>query len=423
METSRKPSALAVKKYLTVASLAAIMTVAPALAGGISSTFDSLTAAYAKSDNAGGNGHGGGNGNGNGGGNAGGNSASNASSKSSSQGGKNSGFANADSGAGSKGKGKGKGGDSFGDTVNSVGVGVANFVGDLFGGKSKSGKGKSHSAGASGQSKAVRQASLKSVDAVPTAHPYAKEKNFHAKLAGLNSLGRNFRALEQSNSPKLAAIQDYIDAVIGYEDALAALGVSGQELEMAREVFAAELANVVAYDDFAYDGKTLSELQDRLTELENVDRTGLTADEINALDTEIGSLTTALESEAAMNLSDAEAKAMAAEETANNLEPLANEDALKEALLAAANENRVAEYGEDYVDQEMLDWASDLLGVGDAYGKIDQIREAREAQAAAEPVAVPEIEPAIAEPPAEAPQEEPSAEAAASPEGLRLTVQ
>ena len=43
-----------------------------------------------------------------------------------------------------------------------------------------------------------------------------------------------------------------------------------------------------------------------------------------------------------------------------------------------ANENRVREYGDDYVDEEMLDWAKQVLGVGDYDGKIDEIREATE---------------------------------------------
>jgi hypothetical protein len=49
-----------------------------------------------------------------------------------------------------------------------------------------------------------------------------------------------------------------------------------------------------------------------------------------------------------------------------------DDEALKVALLDAANDNRVAEHGDDYIDQEMMDWAKDLLGVGDAFGKIDE---------------------------------------------------
>jgi hypothetical protein len=51
-----------------------------------------------------------------------------------------------------------------------------------------------------------------------------------------------------------------------------------------------------------------------------------------------------------------------------------DDEALKVALLDAANDNRVAEYGDDY----MMGWAKDLLGVGDAFGKIGEVRETLE---------------------------------------------
>jgi hypothetical protein len=54
--------------------------------------------------------------------------------------------------------------------------------------------------------------------------------------------------------------------------------------------------------------------------------------------------------------------------------------ALKDALLDAANENRVAQYGEDdYLNDDVMDWSKDVLGVGDdADGKIDEVRETLE---------------------------------------------
>jgi hypothetical protein len=52
--------------------------------------------------------------------------------------------------------------------------------------------------------------------------------------------------------------------------------------------------------------------------------------------------------------------------------------ALKQALLDAANENRVAQYGDDYINDDVLDWSKDVLGVGAADGKIDQVRETLE---------------------------------------------
>ena len=53
--------------------------------------------------------------------------------------------------------------------------------------------------------------------------------------------------------------------------------------------------------------------------------------------------------------------------------------ALKEALLDAANENRIAQYGDDYLNDDVMDWSKDVLGVGDdADGKIDEVRETLE---------------------------------------------
>ena len=51
--------------------------------------------------------------------------------------------------------------------------------------------------------------------------------------------------------------------------------------------------------------------------------------------------------------------------------------ALKEALLDAANENRVARY-DDYLNDDVMKWSKDVLGVGAADGKIDEVRETLE---------------------------------------------
>jgi hypothetical protein len=55
-----------------------------------------------------------------------------------------------------------------------------------------------------------------------------------------------------------------------------------------------------------------------------------------------------------------------------------DDEALRQALLDAANENRVAQYGDDYINDDVMDWAKDVLGVGEAVGKIDQVRDALE---------------------------------------------
>ncbi len=120
----------------------------------------------------------------------------------------------------------------------------------------------------------VRTAALPQSVAVPAGKP----KNFNARLAGLNSLKRNYNAYMNSQSPRFAAVFDYV-----MDSATGAIGIDDALLE--------------------------------------------------------------------------------------------------EALLAAANRNRVDQYGEDYIDEDTLGWAKEILGVGDQYGKIDEVQESLEADA------------------------------------------
>jgi hypothetical protein len=52
-----------------------------------------------------------------------------------------------------------------------------------------------------------------------------------------------------------------------------------------------------------------------------------------------------------------------------------DDEDLKQALLESANQNRVAQFGENYVNDDVMDWSKDVLGVGDAEGKIDEVRD------------------------------------------------
>ncbi|HVK91159.1 MAG TPA: hypothetical protein VM468_07105 [Mycoplana sp.] len=58
-------------------------------------------------------------------------------------------------------------------------------------------------------------------------------------------------------------------------------------------------------------------------------------------------------------------------------DPALSDEALSAALLAAANKNiNTAQPGEEaVVDPEVMAWAKDVLGVGPAVGKIDQVRD------------------------------------------------
>ena len=108
--------------------------------------------------------------------------------------------------------------------------------------------------------------------------PEPKEKSLHARLAGLNSLKRNYHAYLNSNDPRMASIRAFV----------------------------------------------MASANDELTD-EEVD------------------------------------------------------EALRDALMDAANRNRVAQYGDDYVNDDVMDWAKDVLGVGDdRFGKIDEVRDTLE---------------------------------------------
>ena len=78
----------------------------------------------------------------------------------------------------------------------------------------------------------------------------------------------------------------------------------------------------------------------------------------------------------ATSVTDAQASLDEARSLADATMAGTDETALREALLSMANENRVAEYGDDYLDTETMDWAKAVLGVDDAFGKIDEVKDA-----------------------------------------------
>ncbi len=276
--------------------------------------------------------------------------------------------------------GRASAGDKIANTVESFGngmVGILGNIGDAFGGKNRSTR---RSRARTTGSPRSSHFSLASIEAVPLAHPNAREKALNAKLAALSSLDRDYRAYMQSTDPRMAAIRSYIDASIAHENAAAAHVAAMSARTAAEHAFAAVLVGVRPHDDYVYDKRPLSELADRLTSLHNLDRTGISDAEDVAIDLEIEALTAALNSTEARTLADAQAAAEAAAATEAALESATSDETLANALRAVADEDSIAEYGEDdYIDAEMLDWAKDLLGVGRAYGKIDQIREARAA--------------------------------------------
>lgn len=342
----------------------------PALTGSAGFSYDGFSHhAYAKGEGGGkGGGNGGGNGGGKGGGNAGGN-------------------------GGGHGAGKG-GGQGAGRSAAKTGDrGGVKGLGGLFGGgvSAAQGNDKSKAKGAAKSQMAAvsakdagrktgkvslakqQQAALKGKSVpVPSFKDEVKEKNLHAKLGGLNSLKRNYNAYLNANDPKFAAIQGYVMASANFDLTEAELAEATAALAAADAEFDAALGAIQPHDDFSYTADlTTADLESRLGELEAIDPTTLDAETAAALSAEIGALDAALDS--AVAVSEAEQQVADLEAKQAEQQEAVSDDALMAALQAGANPNRE-------VDQEMVDWAKDVLGVGETYGKIDQVREALQAE-------------------------------------------
>ncbi|MFI0849677.1 hypothetical protein [Mesorhizobium sp. IMUNJ 23232] len=239
------------------------------------------------------------------------------------------------------------------------------------------GKQKSHMKSASAKALSARSTKAKTATLpASVALPDAKPQNFHAKLAGLNSLKRNYNAYLNSKSPRMAAISAFVRASAELDIARERETKAAAALAEARAEFAAaaEEAALTPYDGAvgAYDDPTVESLRERLADL----NAATVADEdLSDWQAEVDAVESLLDSAEADAVADAEAARAAAERDVETASVGTDDEALREALLSAANDNRVAQYGEDdYVDDEMMDWAKDLLGVGPAVGKIDEVR-------------------------------------------------
>ena len=114
-----------------------------------------------------------------------------------------------------------------------------------------------------------------------------------------------------------------------------------------------------------YDDPTLAELQDRLDHLNSVPVAP--EDEI-AWAAERDALESILDSSEADALADAETSFAEAEAVADEAAIGTDDEALRAALLDAANQNRVQQYGDDYLDDEVMDgpWISSALAMTSA---------------------------------------------------------
>ncbi len=268
--------------------------------------------------------------------------------------------------------GRGKGGQH----VASASVGKA--FQSVFGNKSAQKRAEKRVAKSKVKSAKANNRTLKTqIATLPEAvsKPNAKPKNFHAKLGALNSLKRNYHAYLNSQSPRFAAVAAFVKASAAYELALDSLKVSEQDLLAAQQAFSAAVAGagITTYDGATgvYQDATVESLTARLDALK-----GAVVDpgQEASLQAEIAAMENLLAGMEATSVADAKAELEAAQTTADTAAVGTDDEALRQALLDMANDNRVAQYGDDYVDAEMMDWAKEVLGVDDAFGKIDEVK-------------------------------------------------
>ncbi|MBN9316338.1 MAG: hypothetical protein J0I99_11405 [Devosia sp.] len=272
--------------------------------------------------------------------------------------------------AGGKGNGNGNGGEK-GNSGNGNSENAKGGNGNSGGASNGNGGGNSaKSSNGNGASKKVAATEL--APTVKANGKVQKTKNLNAQLAGLNSLNRNVNGLMNSNDKRMVLVREFVQAGADLSAASAALDQAGTLLGELQTTFDTYMttyvgtAGLVAYDgSTVYDAPTLQGLTDRLAELD----AAILADPTNqaAID-EQAILATALD---AINAS-AELAAVAAQQGVVDgldaevaaLEEATSEEALKAALLAAANKNRVAAGGDAYLTPEIMAWAQ---------GKIDTL--------------------------------------------------
>jgi len=212
-----------------------------------------------------------------------------------------------------------------------------------------------------------------SVAPVPQVSP---KRNLHAQLGGLNSLKRNINGMMNSSDPRMEGIREYILASAESEQAQ----LQAELAEAATADAGAALGDYLSQllIDNGYEGSSLADLENRLAELEGAPL--LDTDEgFEEWQAEVDKLTATLELLATdetlqglqSDLSDAELLQAEIEAAAAELGEASSDESLIAALLLAANDNRIAESGDDYLTPELLEWARQVLGVGEYDGLID----------------------------------------------------
>lgn len=263
------------------------------------------------------------------------------------------------------GNGNGGGSDNAGGNGNGGGSG-----GDHGGGSDHAaGNGGGHRENSS-SSDAAPQGKKARISLASTGDSEASSdgKNLNAQLAGLNSLKRNINGLMKSSDPRMTEIRQFIVASADLVDAKAILEDASGELEDAENDYLSLLQRAGIQPSLDI---TPTMVENRIGEIERILEEEPPEDPTD-LNDELEALQGALDGLAAQwAVVEAERGELAdAAEDVAALEDATDAGALEDALRAAANRSRG-------VTDEVIEWASLQLGVGDADGLIDDYIERR----------------------------------------------
>lgn len=202
-----------------------------------------------------------------------------------------------------------------------------------------------------------------------------KAKNLNAQLGRLNSLNRNINGLMNSSSKNMALVREYVQAGADLQAASDELLLAQGDLDLAEaaldQVVLDATVGLVAYDGTdVYAAPTLESLNDRLAVLNDPVLTDLTDPAAQAeLDALVAALDAIDASPEAVAVADQQAIVDDLQAVVDGLTDATSEESLREALLAAANANRVEAAGGDaYLTPEIMDWATVRIdALTDAY--------------------------------------------------------
>ncbi|WP_281857918.1 hypothetical protein [Litoreibacter halocynthiae] len=218
---------------------------------------------------------------------------------------------------------------------------------------------------------------VRKVTGSPAKKPIAapREKNLHAQLKGLNSLNRNSNGFFNGKDPKLDPLRKFVAssaAYTGLESALQDAQAELTENQALLDEIATELG--LSSDNLAEQRTEFEKLQDALLadepELDDPDRSNW--------ETQLAAVESGLD---AVEKVEANADAVtSAEVDLEEAQGNVSDEALRDAIAASMNSTGSETVNPEELSDEVVEFVSDKLGVGEADGFIDVAVEEAESE-------------------------------------------